>query len=285
MDKLTQITKTKNLDKKVVKSFGEEWTYFKQDQLSKNEEKKLFNNYFKIFPFEILNSESIGFDLGCGSGRWSKYIAEKVGKIICIDASEDSINVAKKNLKEFKNCEFHVASVDEMPMRNNSMDYGYSLGVLHHVPDPFEGIKSCISKLKPGAPFLVYLYYNLENRPIWYRLLWKITDVVRTITSVLPKRGKYFFAFCTALLIYYPITRLSLLLDKIGINTNSIPLSFYKNYSFYVMFTDAYDRFGTSLEHRYSKKDINDLLLKCGLDNIVFNDEAPYWCALGYKTK
>ena len=46
-----------------------------------------------------------------------------------------------------------------MPIKDNSMDFGFSLGVLHHLPDPFEGIKSCVTKLKPGAPFLVYLYY------------------------------------------------------------------------------------------------------------------------------
>ncbi len=285
MHKINKIKKSKNIDKNVVKSFGEEWTYFQQDRISEKEELNLFNNYFYNFPFKKLNSKSVGFDLGCGSGRWSKYIANKIDKIICIDASKDSIKIAKKNLSKFKNCEFYVASVDEMPIKDNSMDFGFSLGVLHHLPDPFEGIKSCIAKLKPGAPFLVYLYYNLENRPIWYKIIWKATDVIRIITSALPKKGKYIFAFLVAIFVYFPLTKVSYILNKLGISSNLIPLSFYKNYSFYVMFTDAYDRFGTSLEHRYSKSEMQNLLKKSGLEKIVFNDHAPFWCAIGYKKK
>ena len=51
------------------------------------------------------------------------------------------------------------------------MDFGYALGVLHHVPNTQEGLNSCIKLLKPGAPFLVYLYYSFDNRPNWYRNL------------------------------------------------------------------------------------------------------------------
>ena len=51
------------------------------------------------------------------------------------------------------------------------------------------------------------------------------------------------------------------------------------------MFTDAYDRFGTSLEHRYSKSEMQNLLQKSGLENILFNEHAPFWCAIGYKKK
>ena len=56
-----------------------------------------------------------------------------------------------------------------MPLAPGSMDFGYSLGVLHHVPDTLAGIKACAKALKPGAPFLVYLYYAFDNRPAWFR--------------------------------------------------------------------------------------------------------------------
>jgi 2-polyprenyl-3-methyl-5-hydroxy-6-metoxy-1,4-benzoquinol methylase len=59
------------------------------------------------------------------------------------------------------------------------MDFGYSLGVLHHVPDTNQGIRDCVSMLKPGAPFLLYLYYALDNRSLAYRFLWKTSDILR----------------------------------------------------------------------------------------------------------
>ena len=280
MDKLSS---KRNSNHKVIKSFGEEWNYYKQDKLPEKEETKLFNNYFINFPLDKLNSNSEGFDLGCGSGRWAKHFADKIKKMHCIDASSKAIEVAKTNLKKFNNCEFHVVSVEEIPLKDNSMDFGYSLGVLHHLPYPSEGMKSCVKKLKKGSPFLIYLYYNLEDRPLWYRVIWKITDVVRVITSRLPRRAKYLFSILVASLIYFPLTRIARMFELLGFNVDSIPLSFYKNYSFYVMLTDAYDRFGTSLEHRYSESEIADMMKKSGLENITFNPTAPYWCAIGYK--
>tara|TARA_B100000029_G_scaffold450101_1_gene473836 strand:+ start:1640 stop:2485 length:846 start_codon:yes stop_codon:yes gene_type:complete len=280
MDKLTP---KKNIDHGVVKSFGEEWNYYRQDELPKKEEIKLFNNYFDNFPFNKIDEKSEGFDLGCGSGRWTKYFAPKVKRIHCIDASYQALKVAKYNLSKFKNCVFYNESVDEISIKDNSMDFGYSLGVLHHLPYPLEGMKNCVKKLKKGSPFLVYLYYNLENRPLWYKIIWKITDVIRVITSRLPRKAKYLFSVLIASLIYFPITRVARFFEIIGFNVDSIPLSFYKNYSFYVMLTDAYDRFGTSLEHRYSKEEIIDMMKKSELENILINPNAPYWCAIGYK--
>ena len=69
----------------------------------------------------------------------------------------------------YSNCEFHCASVDAIPLPDDSADFGYSLGVLHHVPDTQKGILECVRKLKPGAPFLLYLYYAFDNRPWWFR--------------------------------------------------------------------------------------------------------------------
>ena len=228
---------------------------------------------------------SKGFDLGCGSGRWSELVSKKVAELHCIDASKVALSVAKENLKNCKNCKLHLASVDSIPLDDSSMDFGYSLGVLHHTPNPLEGLKSCVRKLKVGAPFLVYLYYDLEDRPLWYQLIWKITDIVRLITSRLPKKLRFIFAKLACLLIYFPFSRTALIFEKIGFNVEAFPLSFYRKYSYYVMNTDALDRFGTRVEHRYNKNEIIDMMKSANLENIKFNSTAPYWCAIGYCKK
>ena len=73
----------------------------------------------------------------------------------------------------WRNVEFHHASADAIPLPDGSQDFGYSLGVLHHIPDTARAMADAVRKLKPGAPFLVYLYYDFENRPAWFRGLWK----------------------------------------------------------------------------------------------------------------
>ena len=160
-----------NLDKDVVEGFGDEWSRFDQSDLSEAELESMFDNYFDIFPWDSLPENSIGFDLGCGSGRWAKLVAPRVSLLHLIEPSE-AIDVARRNLQQFDNCEFHRADVEHMPLKDSSCDFGYSLGVLHHIPDTEAGLSRCVAKLKPGAPFLLYLYYRFDNRPFWFRTIW-----------------------------------------------------------------------------------------------------------------
>jgi ubiquinone/menaquinone biosynthesis C-methylase UbiE len=101
--------------------------------------------------------------MGCGSGRWAKQVLPRVGLLNCIDPSTDALSVAKPNLSGYTNVRFLQATTETVPLRAESQDFGYSLGVLHHVPDTQSTMDSCV-KLKPGAPFLLYLYlyYNCE---------------------------------------------------------------------------------------------------------------------------
>lgn len=272
-----------NVDRKTVEGFGDEWLRFDQSDLAEQDLKALFESYFSIFPWHILPKNAEGFDLGCGSGRWAILVAPKVGQLHCIDASEAALDVAKKNLAHCKNCQFHLASVDNIPLSDESADFAYSLGVLHHIPDTSAGIRTCVSKLKRGAPLLLYLYYAFDNKPVWYRLIWKLSEIVRFLISRMPFPLRYVTSQFIALSVYFPLAKLALLVEFIGFNVDSFPLSYYRKRSFYVMRTDALDRFGTRLEKRFTKIQIYKIMEEAGLENILFSDSRPYWCAVGYK--
>ena len=47
--------------------------------------------------------------------------------------------------------------------------------------------------------------------------------------------------------------------------------------------TDSLDRFGTKLEKRFTKKEVQEMLIKAGFKNIKFSNNAPYWVALAWK--
>tara|TARA_B100000886_G_scaffold65371_1_gene40939 strand:- start:956 stop:1792 length:837 start_codon:yes stop_codon:yes gene_type:complete len=272
----------KNQDKNTVEGFGDEWSRFDQSDLPEDEQKLLFDEYFSVFPWENISKESVGFDLGCGSGRWAKSVAPKVKKLICIDPSS-ALDIAKKNLSNFDNCEFQSATVDDISIDNNSMDFGYSLGVLHHVPNTEMGIKQCVEKLKKGAPLLLYLYYRFDNRPFWFRFIWSISDLLRKIISKMPYGLRYIFSQIIAVVIYFPLARTSFYMEKLNLNVSNFPLSSYKNLSFYTMRTDALDRFGTRLEQRFTRDEIKIMMDNAGLENIKFSNSKPYWVAVGYK--
>ena len=274
-----------NKHKKTVEGFGDEWERFDQSDLGSNEHKELFDRYFSIFPWSKLPENPEGFDMGCGSGRWAKLLADKVGTLHCFDPSS-ALEIAKRNLIHNKNCIFHLKGVGDELLPDNSQDFGVSLGVLHHVPDTKAGIKNCVDMLKPGAPFLIYLYYALDNRPLWFRSLWNISNIIRNIISKLPHLLRYLASQIIASLIYYPLAKLSYLAERLGLSDKAVdlfPLSTYRNLSFYTMRTDALDRFGTRLEQRFSKKQIQEMMEEAGLEKVEFSENIPYWVAVGYK--
>lgn len=274
---------TANLDAAVVDGFGDEWTRFDQSALSEAELAILFDSYFSIFPWDDLPQEAVGFDLGCGSGRWARLAARRIGTLHCIDASEEALAVARTNLERSGNCIFHHASVDEIPIADGSMDFGYSLGVLHHVPDTSAGLNACTAKLRPGAPFLVYLYYAFDNRPAWFKAIWRASDLVRRGVAISPGPVRYAISQLLAVTVYWPLARAAAFAEKLGANVEALPLSAYRHRSFYVMRTDALDRFGTRLEQRFTRKSIEAMMEAAGLRDIRFSERAPFWCAVGTK--
>ena len=273
----------KNIDQQTVAGFGEEWEAFDQSRLAGEEYDKLFDGYFAIFPFAALPSGAEGFDLGCGSGRWAAGVVERVGKLHCIDPSEKALAVARRRLSDHANVEFHLASVDSIPLADNSQDFGYSLGVLHHVPDTPAALADCVRKLKPGAPFLVYLYYSLDNRPMWFRGLWRVSDQLRKVIAKLPFRMRNSIATAIAAGVYWPLARAARLAEGAGLDVANLPLSPYRYRSFYSMRTDSLDRFGTRLEQRFSRNEIEAMMAAAGLENIRFSDREPYWTACGTR--
>jgi len=272
----------KNIDDKVVRDFGKEWQAFNHQNLEQSFLDSAFNSYFDIFPFDDLaNGE--GFDMGCGSGRWAKYVAPRVRFLNCIDPSSAALNQAKLNLKNHQNCNFICEGASDNSLEDHSQDFGYSLGVLHHIPDTSLALKACAMKLKTGAPFLLYLYYRFDNKPKSYYLLWKLSDLLRRVISKLPFLVKFSISQIIAIFVYLPLARLAFFAEKIGINVSNFPLTWYRNEPFYILRTDALDRFGTRLEQRFTKEEISLMLLNAGFEKLKFSDTEPFWTVLAYK--
>jgi SAM-dependent methyltransferase len=272
-----------NADDETVDGFGAEWQRFNQSDLDDAESRRIFAEYFSLMPLASLPTGAVGMDVGCGSGRWARLVAAQVGALHAVDASAEALGVARRNLASFTNVEFHNNSVDSLPCADGSLDFVYSLGVLHHVPDTAAGIQACVRKLKPGAPFLVYLYYALDNRPVWFRELWKVSDRLRRRVSALDVGPRTRVAEVIAATVYWPLARLSRLAEMVGIDPAPFPLSAYRRHSYYTLRTDALDRFGTKLEQRFTRAQIDAMLRNAGLENIRFRDESAFWCAVGTK--
>src|SRR5205085_366794 len=125
-----------------------------------------------------------------GTGRWSKFIAPKVKFIEAVDPSM-AVLTATKTLSPFANVRVTQASADNLPFADESFDFIFSLGVLHHIPDTALALKDAATRLKKNGHFLLYIYYALDSRGFLFRTLFRISDLVRKMISSLPHTLKH----------------------------------------------------------------------------------------------
>jgi SAM-dependent methyltransferase len=271
-----------NIDKKVVDEFGEEWLKFYEhdDELVK----KGGEEYFDILNGDMINSQTYILDVGCGTGRWAKYLAPKVGFIEAVDPS-NAIFAADKLLGKIKNVRLSKASIETLPFADETFDFVMSIGVLHHIPDTKKALTDCVKKVKKGGYFFVYLYYNLDRRGPFYKSLFELSNLLRKIISKLPGKIKHFVCDVLAIIFYMPFILAGRLFNFLGFKdlAKRMPLHGYQNRSFFMIRNDALDRFGTRLEQRFSAKEIIEMMENAGLTNIVVSDGIPYYHAVGEK--
>lgn len=277
-------TKGVNIDEDVVKSFGEEWSKF--NDFDDQELVKLGDMYFDIVGDDILNKNSYCMDVGCGTGRWSKILLPRIGFMESVDPSE-AIFAADKVLGKAENVRLTRASTNNLPFKDETFDFAMSIGVLHHIPDTQKAMTDCVKKVKMGGHFYTYLYYKLDEASAIKKILLFFVTALRFVVSRMPGPIKKFMCDILAIVIYMPLVLLGRFFRAIGLKglAKSLPLSFYQDTSFFVVRNDSLDRFGTTLEQRFSRAEITKMMNNAGLENVVISDIEPYWHAVGKRVR
>ena len=265
----------------VVSDFGDEWERFNfLDENKLQSLKKQFDRYMAPLPEELRKREDLIIaDFGAGTGRWSYFLKDFAAKIYVVEPAEKAFRVLTSRFRDDSKVVLIHKSVESNKISEKSLDLAVSLGVLHHIADTQGAIQKVAEKIKPGGTFLGYLYYALENKPFLYRALWKFSDSIRKVISRLPKKLKLILAELIALTIYLPLATISRILERFSIPVDSVPLHHYKDLSFHVMRNDALDRFGTTLEQRFTQAEIVQMLISAGFtqESIRFSSGEPFW--------
>ena len=271
-----------NIDPETVASFGEEWTKF--GRFSDAEIERIGGEYFDIVTPAILSPDSTVLDLGCGSGRWSRYVAKRCAFVEAVDPS-DAVLAAHALTCDLKNVRVTQASVDTLPFPDESFDFILCLGALHHIPDTAAALVSAVKKLRPGGWMLLYIYYALENRGPIYRLLFGAADLLRRMVSSLPGPLKRACCDILAFTVYLPLVGLARAVrGALGRGAaEAVPLHYYSDKPWRVIRNDALDRFGTPLEQRFTQSEIADMMAASGLVELRFSEQMPMWHAVGRK--
>jgi hypothetical protein len=101
----------------------------------------------------------------------------------------------------------------------------------------------------------------------------------------MPSGLKKFTCDLLAVTVYMPFVLFGRLLKSIGLKklARRVPLSIYQDQPFYIIRNDSLDRFGTTLEQRFSRQQVEDMMTRSGLSDIVISPGMPYWHAVGRK--
>lgn len=249
-------------------TFGEEWRMF---SAMMPEHEAEFNLYFDIIDQESLKDKRV-CDLGCGIGRWSYFLQDKCRELILVDFS-DAIFEARKNLKNVSNVLFFMGDLKRLPLRSDFCDFLFCLGVLHHLPANALAEVRALGSFAPKL--LIYLYYALDNKPVFYRaLLGMVTGLRMILSKVRSPLLRSWFTFWATALIYEPFIGLGYILPKSL--SSRVPLyEGNRGKSFKRIKQDVYDRFFTRIEQRFRKVDI--LGLKDTFADVVVSENIPYW--------
>ena len=272
-----------NLDTEIVGSFGSEWKRF--GWFSDSAIETTAGEYFDIVPHDVLAGVANAIDVGCGSGRWSRYLSRRVGFVESIDPSDAVLSASELN-RDRSNVRVTRASIDAIPFADGSFDFAICLGVIHHLPDPSLALRQVVQKVRLGGHVLVYVYYKLDQRGPFYKSLFLLADVVRRGVSRLPNRLKSWVCDLIAFLVYLPLVGLARLASRVSGHreaTDEMPLAYYQNKSLQEIRTDALDRFGTAVERRFTREEFVALMEVAGLEETVVSPGAPFWHGMGRR--
>jgi len=249
-------------------SFGAEWVKYPHIL---EEHKRDFASYFDLVDLGSFRNLRV-CDLGCGIGRWSFFLADKCRELVLVDFSE-AIFVARENLRKSNNTIFIMGDLTCLPLREQFADFLFCLGVLHHLP--FDALKAVRKLKKFSALLLVYLYYSLDNRAWFHRVLLSAVTALRSlITHVRVPIFRSVFVELVLWLVYCPLIALGRFFNLFGL-AHLIPLEYYKGMSLKRIRQDVYDRFFTRIEQRFSRKEI--MALSDTFKKVKVSEKMPFW--------
>jgi len=259
------------------KSFGKQWRYFSRMH------PVFYQDLFRYMgPLDRTFFEGkLGLDAGCGFGRHAYYASHLGAEMVAVDFSQ-AVESASRNLQRLPNAHVVQANLYWLPFRPGTFDFIYSLGVLHHLPDPESGFRGLVPLLKPGGTIIIWVYSDTR------RWLNRTLEMVRRVTTRLPAPVVRVVSLVAGVVDYsgfvVPYKALRRI-PRIGPQIDRLAwkrVKLYSQYPFTVAWADWFDRLAAPYRAYYDGPTLQRWLAQMRLTNIqVSPTEAYGWRAYG----
>jgi SAM-dependent methyltransferase len=263
-----------NINSSTSSRFGYEWNYFSDYDCNNFESftAPLSKDFFK---------GKIGLDVGCGAGRHSKAASAIGAEMVSIDLST-AVDAAYRN--NAKNDCVHVVQADiyNLPIKDNSFDFIFSIGVLHHLPDPQLGYRALIPLLIDGGALFIWVYSYTARKVA--------LECLRLLSKRLSNANIRRMAYLCNLVDYgvfvnlYRLFSVLPLVDSLVKNCSPPRLKEYARHGFDVGYTDWFDRLSAPISNYYKRHEMVEWIERSQLSNTRLNlVEDSWWWLYGER--
>jgi len=197
--------------------------------------------------------------------------------MIGLDLSE-AIEAARENTRHLPNVHLVQGDIVHPPIQPGSLDFVYSIGVLHHLPDPKKGFLALTRLVKRGAPMFIWVYLRKRGRQI------AAFSLMRHLSTRMPLRLLNVACLAIAAAQWLAFIVPARALGRFGLTRGMaarIPFTLYARYPFRVLHTDWFDGLSVPLVNYYRREDIDGWYREAGFEHIAI-DEDWGGRALGY---
>jgi SAM-dependent methyltransferase len=159
-------------------SFGRQWNRY--DVARPEEDDATFRVKTGVAPESLAGR--LVLDAGCGGGRYSRLLGANGARVIGVDLSS-AVDKAASLCAHLPDVCIVQASLLDLPVADAAFDLVFSIGVLHHTPDPRRAFAQIARKVKPGGRLAVWLYRRNTPPQEW------LNATLRAVTTRTPARA------------------------------------------------------------------------------------------------
>jgi len=258
-------------------SFGYEWNAF--DDV-RTEDESFADVYFRDLDLASLAGQ-VGLDAGCGKGRYTRFLAEHLEAEVALDGSS-AVDAAARNLADVEGTAVVRSDLRSAPFAPESFDFISSLGVLHHLDDPFEGFRQLVTYLAPGGRILLYLYSRPERTSVRSVAL-SASAALRRITTRMSHPLLKACSTPIAAVLFWTFVKPGEWGEDHGISALAdLPMYAYRRKPFRSLVLDTFDRLSAPVEFRYVWSELEPWFKATGLVVDAHREETG-WFVLAHR--
>jgi SAM-dependent methyltransferase len=237
-------------------NFGFEWNLHNKTQLdtdTRHESEETFKEKTGFVPEDFRGK--LVLDVGCGMGRFSDVASRWGATVVGIDLTS-AVDAAYANIGQRDNVHLAQADIFALPFRDETFDFIFSIGVLHHTPNTRAAFDQLPRLLKPGGRIAIWVYS--EKMRGWSR----VSDLYRHVTTRLPKRLLY--ALSHVAVPWYHVSRV----PRIGqLAWRLLPTSIHADPEWRVL--DTFDWYSPTYQWKHSELEVRDWFENQGLVSLT----------------